>query len=450
MATVDHTPHGRGYDTSLGYFCHANDYWNEQVGPLIDMYRETERTTWAGPAPSYLPTDGAAYGMNGSCPATVSPIGDTGGFCPGMSGPEEDYEEHKFKVRNLAIIGGHNASDAARPLFLCYTSHLVHDPLQVVESAWHHFDFIGSSAVGDFKKHRQTIHAMAYYMDGVVGSMVAALKAKGMWENLLWVHQSDNGGPSFSEDAHSANNWPLQGSKTSNWQGGIRVNAFVSGGLIKAAAPAMVGKRLTGFVHACDWFATFCALAGVDKTDTRAALAELPPVDSLNLWPYLSGEVQHSPRTEIFADSRPIGVLLKEIEGTKWKLFLESGADELSEYQDDMARLAPHWQGVPPPAYTGGLAFACHMGPQYPNGTVSPACNSTTMVGDGLLYDLDADPGERTNLRESRPAVFGAMSARLGALQPTFFNPNRTGGSQDKVMDAAVARGGYWGPFLFP
>ena len=90
------------------------------------------------------------------------------------------------------------------------------------------------------------------------------------------------------------------------------------------------------------------------------------------------------------------------------------------------------------------------MGPQYPNGTVSPACNSTTMVGDGLLYDLDADPGERTNLRESRPAVFGAMSARLGALQPTFFNPNRTGGSQDKVMDAAVARGGYWGPFLFP
>ena len=119
MATVDHTPHGRGYDTSLGYFCHANDYWNEQVGPLVDMYSETEHTTWAGPAPNYLPTDGPAYGMNGSCPGTVSPIGDTGGFCPGMSGPEEDYEEEKFKVRNLAIISGHNVSDAAHPLFLC-------------------------------------------------------------------------------------------------------------------------------------------------------------------------------------------------------------------------------------------------------------------------------------------------------------------------------------------
>lgn len=27
MATHDHTPQGRGYDSSLGYFCHANDYW---------------------------------------------------------------------------------------------------------------------------------------------------------------------------------------------------------------------------------------------------------------------------------------------------------------------------------------------------------------------------------------------------------------------------------------
>ena len=32
MATYDHTPHGRGYDFSLGYFHHDNDYWNEQAG----------------------------------------------------------------------------------------------------------------------------------------------------------------------------------------------------------------------------------------------------------------------------------------------------------------------------------------------------------------------------------------------------------------------------------
>ena len=46
-------------------------------------------------------------------------------------------------------------------------------------------------------------------------------------------------------------------------------------------------------------YATFAALAGVNKTDTRAALADLPPVDGLDLWPYLTGQVKKSPRTEV-------------------------------------------------------------------------------------------------------------------------------------------------------
>lgn len=47
------------------------------------------------------------------------------------------------------------------------------------------------------------------------------------------------------------------GSKMSNWQGGIRVNAFVSGGLLKTAAPTMIGTKLDGFTHACDWCDSF-------------------------------------------------------------------------------------------------------------------------------------------------------------------------------------------------
>lgn len=44
--------------------------------------------------------------------------------------------------------------------------------------------------------------------------MVAALKARGLWENTLWVSSADNGGPvEFS----GANNWPLKGGKFSNW-----------------------------------------------------------------------------------------------------------------------------------------------------------------------------------------------------------------------------------------
>jgi hypothetical protein len=67
--------------------------------------------------------------------------------------------------------------------------------------------------------------------------------------------------------------------------------------------------------------ATFCSIAGVEVFDHRAALAGLPPVDGLDLWPYLSGAVTTSPRKEVFADSQPFGVLLMEIDGHKWKLF---------------------------------------------------------------------------------------------------------------------------------
>jgi arylsulfatase B len=36
MGTVDHTPHGRGYDTSFGYFHHDNDYCTPSpLGPLL-------------------------------------------------------------------------------------------------------------------------------------------------------------------------------------------------------------------------------------------------------------------------------------------------------------------------------------------------------------------------------------------------------------------------------
>jgi len=47
---------------------------------------------------------------------------------------------------------------------------------------------------------------------------------------------------------------------------------------------------------------TFAYLAGADPTDHAAAAAGLPPVDSINLWPYLSGETATSPRKRI-----PIG-----------------------------------------------------------------------------------------------------------------------------------------------
>ena len=59
-----------------------------------------------------------------------------------------------------------------------------------------------------------------------------------------------------------ANNYPLKGGKMNNWEGGIRVNAFISGGFV---AEASRGTTYEGLVTGWDHYATFCALAGVDK-----------------------------------------------------------------------------------------------------------------------------------------------------------------------------------------
>ena len=159
-------------------------------------------------------------------------------------------------------------------LFLYYPSHLVHYPLEVPDWYAMKFDFIDDMS-------RQYYHAMVKYLDDVIGNLTNALKQRGMWDNLLFVTSSDNGGP-----LEIANNYPLKGGKFSDWQGGIRVNAFVSGGYLPEK---MRGQKTDGYIHLTDWYATFCYLAGVDPTDEEAAKAKLPPIDSMNMWPLISG-----------------------------------------------------------------------------------------------------------------------------------------------------------------
>ena len=58
MATPDHTPQGRGYDSSLHYFDAANDYWTSaylhacQKGNLTDLWNTSAPATKAVNMPS--------------------------------------------------------------------------------------------------------------------------------------------------------------------------------------------------------------------------------------------------------------------------------------------------------------------------------------------------------------------------------------------------------------
>lgn len=75
---------------------------------------------------------------------------------------------------------------------------------------------------------------MVNYLDRVVGNITTEMKEMGMWENTLLVFASDNGGP--IQGGQGANNSPLRGGKLTEWEGGIRVSSFLSGGFLPQSA----------------------------------------------------------------------------------------------------------------------------------------------------------------------------------------------------------------------
>ena len=371
MATPDHTPKGRGFQSSFGYFHHANDYYTEQTGMCMhEKKRVSPVDLWS--------TDSPATGINGTGP--------------------DHYEEALFKEHLLDVVNSH---DPSTPLFLYYAPHIVHTPLQVPDTYLQKFSFIDN-------QDRQYYHAMVNYLDDVVGDLVKALKSKGMWDNLLFVTSSDNGGPEYP--GGGANNYPLRGGKVTDWQGGIRVNAFASGGFL----PEKVrGTKTEGYIHLADWYGTFCGLAGVDPTDKKAAAANLPPVDSLDMWPLISGQNSTSPRTDIFASIHAL------ISGD-YKLL------------------------------TGPMLQAGWTGPQYPNQTnPNGGIDARVDCGDtGCLFNIKEDPEERVNLASTMPDMLKEMMTKMMKFNETYFNPDR-GKTWPGACDAVVDKyGGFWGPFL--
>merc|ERR1740138_1627290 len=273
MATPSHTPKGRGYDTSLTYFSHGN--W---------MYSERE---WLGSFDhrSDLQENGIVDFWDTDKPA--SHLNGTG------------YEEYIFRDRMLQILKDH---DQAKPLFLQYDSKVAHYPLQIPPEYEQKFAHISYD-------NRRVYHAMINFLDDQLKNITDTMKELGMWDNTLMVLSSDNGGyvkdpqgtcnttdaswPGADESTDfghgtacsngeaGASNYPLRGGKDSNFEGGIRVNAFMSGGFVPKAVR---GSKQEEMMHIADWYRTLGeGIAGVDPTDELAEASGLPPIDSLNL-----------------------------------------------------------------------------------------------------------------------------------------------------------------------
>jgi arylsulfatase A-like enzyme len=241
-----------------------------------------------------------------------------------------------------------------KPLFLYVPFNAVHVPLQVPEKY--------KEPYASMPARRRTYAGMVAAEDEAIGQIIAAVEAKGIRGNTLFIWASDNGGP---EPGVVTSNLPLRSGKGFLYEGGIRVAAFATwDGHIKP------GTVVNAPIHMVDWYPTFGKLAG-------AKLDQKLPLDGLDAWPTISAG-KPSPHDAILLNASPTtGAILMG----NWKLVLNGEAGD--GYNQDAAAAA-----------NGG----------------SP--RKEIVVSTMELFDLSNDISEKTNLADSHPEKVKELRAR--------------------------------------
>ena len=140
-------------------------------------------------------------------------------------------------------------------------------------------------------------------------------------------------------------------------------------------------------------YATFAGIIGFDPTDDKAKKAGLPPIDSMNMWPLISGMNSTSPRTEIAVDGN---VLIQN----NYKYIVNASVNYAS------------W---------GGYLF--------PNSTSVAHPIEGTMMNctDGCLFDLEEDVTEHVNIINDNQDIANKMDQRLVELKKGFYTNHEAG-----------------------
>jgi len=181
------------------------------------------------------------------------------------------------------------------------------------------------------KPENRGISGQSEYMDGMVehdghvGQILKKLDDLGIAENTILLYTTDNG--------PHANSWPdaattpFRSEKDTNWEGAFRVPAMIRWpGVIE---PGSVSNEI---VSGMDWLPTFMAAVGNPdiKEQLKAGYTAgnknfKVHLDGYNMLPFWRGEIEESPRKEIFYFSDDGDLMALRYED--WKIvFLEQEA----------------------------------------------------------------------------------------------------------------------------
>jgi arylsulfatase len=160
----------------------------------------------------------------------------------------------------------------------------------------HMFTHTKKSSLGQAGRWQSPYHDTMIDHDKNVGQMLDLLDELGLAEDTIVVYSTDNG--------PHRNSWPdggmtpFRSEKDTNWEGGFRIPE-----LIRWPNKIKAGSISNAIIQHHDWLPTFLAAAGepdivekVKKGVTAIGRQYKNHIDGFNLLPYLTGEVDESPR----------------------------------------------------------------------------------------------------------------------------------------------------------
>ena len=316
------------------------------------------------------------------------------------------YSTDLYGEAAVAALQAYDPSKG-KPLFMYLPWQAVHTPYTAPP------DWNASAQRCDHYAKACIVYGMLSVADNYVGNLTRLLQQKQMWSSTLLIFSADNGGVT------SGVNYPLRGEKHTNWDGGMRVAAFVSGGFIPPSLRGSVSKVI---VHISDWYPTLARLAGADPTDD-------PPVPPLPIDP-------SEPHKDIYGERS-----FPPVDGVDvWPHLLDAGANETAAHESlwlsrevllargEAGRV--HKLIVAQPSPEIMVSKSINNGWKVPNGTWMPSdehvygCEAYGKrdVFRPCIFELISDPREMTNLALGDPALLGRMWAQLNRTQLSEFH----------------------------
>jgi arylsulfatase len=151
-------------------------------------------------------------------------------------------------------------------------------------------------SVGQAGRWQSPYHDTMIDHDRVVGALLDRLDSLGIAEDTIVVYSTDNG--PHMNTWPDAGMTPFRSEKNTNWEGAFRVPE-----IIRWPGHIAAGAVSNEIVQHHDWLPTFLAAAGdpdivgkLAKGHTAGAKTFRVHIDGYNLLPYLTGDVDKSPR----------------------------------------------------------------------------------------------------------------------------------------------------------